>query len=104
LGSNLVAHMFKQKVLNFCENSHMGKQSNFWFVTHYVSLNVCAVVDMHGLFTYVGAEMAGSCHDMRVLDECMQQRKFPTPPKDTTVQQCVCMYILNCGELVEIIL
>jgi hypothetical protein len=29
----LVAHKFKQKVLNFCENSHMGKQSNFWYVT-----------------------------------------------------------------------
>jgi hypothetical protein len=71
---------------------------------HYVFLNVCAVVDMHGLFTYVGAGMAGSCHDMRVLDECMQQRKFPTPPKGTTVQQRVCMYILNRGELVEIIL
>jgi hypothetical protein len=33
LGSNSVAHKFNQKVLNFCENSHMGKQSNFWYVT-----------------------------------------------------------------------
>jgi hypothetical protein len=30
---NLVAHIFKQKVLNFCENSYMEKQSNFWYVT-----------------------------------------------------------------------
>jgi hypothetical protein len=33
LGSNLVAHKFKQKVLNFCENSHMVSHSNFWYVT-----------------------------------------------------------------------
>jgi hypothetical protein len=33
LGSNLVAHMFTQKVLNFFENAHMGKQSNLWYVT-----------------------------------------------------------------------
>jgi hypothetical protein len=69
-----------------------------------VSLNVCAVVDMHGLFTYVGAGMDGSCHDMRVLEECMRQRKFPTPPQGMTVHQRVCMYSLNCGELVEIML
>jgi hypothetical protein len=30
---NLVAHIFNQKVLNFCENSYMEKQSNFWYVT-----------------------------------------------------------------------
>jgi hypothetical protein len=32
---NLVAHIFKQKVLNFCENSYMEKQSNFRYVTFY---------------------------------------------------------------------
>jgi hypothetical protein len=36
---------------------------------------------MHGLFTYVGAGMVGSCHDMRVLEECLKQRRFPTPPQ-----------------------
>jgi hypothetical protein len=35
LGSNLVAHKFKQRVLNFCENSHMVSHSNFWYVTFY---------------------------------------------------------------------
>jgi hypothetical protein len=29
----LVAREFKQKVLIFCENSRMGKQPNFWYVT-----------------------------------------------------------------------
>jgi hypothetical protein len=48
---------------------------------HYASINVCAIVDMHGLFTYVGAGMVGSCHDMRVLEECLKQRRFPTPPQ-----------------------
>jgi hypothetical protein len=33
LESNLIAHKFKQKVLNFCENSHMVNHSNFWDVT-----------------------------------------------------------------------
>jgi hypothetical protein len=35
LGSNLVVHKFKQKVLNFCENVHMVNHSNFWYVTFY---------------------------------------------------------------------
>jgi hypothetical protein len=29
----LGTHKFKQKVLNFCENSHMVNHSNFWDVT-----------------------------------------------------------------------
>jgi hypothetical protein len=35
LGSNFVAHMFTQKVLNFCENFTHGKLSNFGYVTFY---------------------------------------------------------------------
>jgi hypothetical protein len=35
LAQNLVARKFKQKVLNFCENSHMVNHSNFWDVTFY---------------------------------------------------------------------
>jgi hypothetical protein len=30
---NLVARMITQKVLYFCENSHMANHSNFWYVT-----------------------------------------------------------------------
>jgi hypothetical protein len=33
MGSISVAHGFKQKVLNFCENSHMVNHSNLWYVT-----------------------------------------------------------------------
>ncbi|CAN6307983.1 unnamed protein product [Urochloa humidicola] len=46
-----------------------------------VTINVCAIVDMHGLFTYVGAGKAGSCHDMAVLRDCEADEKFPKPPK-----------------------
>jgi hypothetical protein len=61
---------------------------------HYVSLNVCAVVDMRGLFTYVGAGMAGSCHDMRVLDEFMQQRKFQLLRKVLQFSNvCACIFL-----------
>jgi hypothetical protein len=35
LAQNLVAPKFRQKVLNFCENSHMVKHSNLWVVTFY---------------------------------------------------------------------
>ncbi|WVZ54763.1 hypothetical protein U9M48_005514 [Paspalum notatum var. saurae] len=35
-------------------------------------------MDMH--FTYVGAGMDGSCHDMAVLRDCMETANFPHPP------------------------
>ena len=34
------------------------------------SINVCAIVDMDGRFTYVGAGKAGAYHDMVVLKDC----------------------------------
>ena len=34
------------------------------------TINVCAIVDMDGRFTYVGAEKARACHDMAVLKDC----------------------------------
>jgi len=45
-----------------------------------VSINVCAIVDMHGRFTYVGVGMAGACHDMAVLQDCQADQRFPHPP------------------------
>jgi len=45
-----------------------------------VTINVCAIVDMDMRFTFVGAGMAGSVHDMVVLRECWQQPSFPHPP------------------------
>jgi len=32
-----------------------------------VTINVCVIVDMDGRFTFIGAGMAGSVHDMAVL-------------------------------------
>ena len=45
-----------------------------------VSINVCAIVDMYGRFTYVGAGKAGACHDMAVLQDCQADQRFPHPP------------------------
>ena len=45
-----------------------------------VSINVCAIVDMDGRFTYVGVGMARSVHDMSVLKECWEEPNFPRPP------------------------
>ena len=45
-----------------------------------VSINICAIVDMDGRFTYVGVGMAGSVHDMSVLKEYWEEPNFPHPP------------------------
>ena len=45
-----------------------------------VTINVCAIVDMDGRFTYVVVGMAGSAHDMSVLKECWEESNFPHPP------------------------
>jgi hypothetical protein len=42
--------------------------------------NVIGIVDMDLRFTYVGAELVGSCHDMSVLRDCMVQANYPHPP------------------------
>ena len=46
----------------------------------YVTMNVCAIMDMDGRFTYVVVGMAGSAHDMSVLKECWEESNFPHPP------------------------
>lgn len=45
------------------------------------SFNVLAIVDFDMRFTYVGAGMAGRTHDMRVLETCQTQPRFPHPPQ-----------------------
>ena len=45
-----------------------------------VTMNVCAIVNMNGRFTYVGVGMTGSMHDMSVLKECWEKPNFPYPP------------------------
>ena len=42
-------------------------------------MNVLGIVDMDGLFTYVGAGSAGSSHDMSVLTY-MGRPDYPHPP------------------------
>ncbi|WVZ58758.1 hypothetical protein U9M48_008990 [Paspalum notatum var. saurae] len=44
------------------------------------SFNVLAIVDMDMRFTYVGVGMAGACHEMEVMRECMRTPNFPRPP------------------------
>ena len=43
-------------------------------------INICAIVDMDGRFTYVGARKAGACHDMAVLKDYQDDASFPHPP------------------------
>ncbi|XP_066333834.1 uncharacterized protein [Miscanthus floridulus] len=45
-----------------------------------ISINICAIVDMDGRFSYVGAGKAGACHDMAVLKDCQANEWFPHPP------------------------
>lgn len=59
-----------------------------------VSINVCAVVDMHGVFTYVGAGKAGACHDMHVLQDCQNDARFPHPPPGASPCNPVMQYVL----------
>jgi hypothetical protein len=44
------------------------------------SMNVLAIVNMHGCWCYVGSGKAGACHDMAVLEDCQADRRFPHPP------------------------
>jgi len=44
------------------------------------TINVCAIIDMDGRLTFVGAGMAESVHDMMVLRDCWEEPSFPHPP------------------------
>ena len=44
-----------------------------------VTMNVLGIVDIDGLFTYVGAGSTGSSHDMSVLTY-MGRPDYPHPP------------------------
>jgi hypothetical protein len=44
------------------------------------SYNILGIVDMDMRFTFVGAGLAGSCHDMAVLRNCMRVANYPHPP------------------------
>ncbi|WVZ75374.1 LOW QUALITY PROTEIN: hypothetical protein U9M48_023430, partial [Paspalum notatum var. saurae] len=44
------------------------------------SMNVLAIVNMHGCWCYVGSGKAGACHDVAVLEDCQSDKRFPHPP------------------------
>jgi len=44
------------------------------------SMNVLAIVNMHGCWCYVGSGKAGACHDVAVLEDCQVDKRFPHPP------------------------
>jgi hypothetical protein len=44
------------------------------------SYNVLGIVDMDMRFTFVGAGLAGSCHDVAVLRNYMGEANYPHPP------------------------
>ncbi|WVZ49431.1 hypothetical protein U9M48_000796 [Paspalum notatum var. saurae] len=55
-------------------------RQNYMSRKGFTSYNVLATVDMDMRFTYVATGMAGSCHDMMVLRQCMKDPMFPEPP------------------------
>ena len=63
----------KAKVNKEAKIDHLNRKGD-------VSINVCAIVDMDGRFTYVGAGIARSVHDMSVLKECWEEPNFLHPP------------------------
>ena len=66
-----------------------------------VTMNVLGIVDMDGLFTYVGAGSAGSSHDMSVLTYYMGRPDYPHPPAGnialslTTLSICKSTFVSN---------
>ena len=60
----------------------VNKQAKLDYINRkgHVAINVCAIVDMDGRFTYVSAEMVGSMHDMVVLRDCWAEENFPQSP------------------------
>jgi hypothetical protein len=42
--------------------------------------NILGIMDMDMWFTFVGAGLFGSCHDMTVLMNCMGEANYPHPP------------------------
>ena len=63
----------KVKVNNEAKIDHINRKGD-------VTMNVCAIVEMDGRFTYVGVGMVGSVHDMSVLKECWEEPNFLHPP------------------------
>jgi hypothetical protein len=61
------------------EVNHKAK-ADFFNRNGETSINICAIVDMDGCFTFVDAGKAGACHDVTVLQECQRDARFLHPP------------------------
>ena len=65
------------------------------------TMNVLGIVDMDGLFTYVGAGSVGSSHDMSVLTYYMGRPYYPHPPagkialSSSTLSVCKSTFVSN---------
>ena len=58
----------------------MKQKADFFNRKGETTINVCAIVDMDGYFTYVGVGKVGACHDMAVLKDYQDDGWFPHPP------------------------
>jgi hypothetical protein len=58
-----------------------GAKADFFNRNKETSINVCAIVNMDGHFTWIGAGKAGACHDQAVLEDCQSHERFPHPPQ-----------------------
>jgi hypothetical protein len=59
--------------------AHVDHESRLYYINRKrcPSYNVIGIVDMDMRFTYVGAGLDGSCHDMSVVRDCMVQLNYP---------------------------
>jgi hypothetical protein len=67
-GTHIPAHV--------CHESRLDYKN----IKEWPSYNVLGVVDMDMRFTFVGGRLAGSCHDMVVLRDCMGEANYPHSP------------------------
>ena len=64
------------------------------------TINVCAIVDMDGRFTYVGAGKVGACHDMAVLKDFQATLRSHIPQQ---VRDALMFTFLNCLLVVDVL-
>jgi hypothetical protein len=67
----------------------------------WTTYNVLAIVDMDMRFTFVGAGVPGSCHDMAVLRSCMGEENYPHPPAGMVACMLCwrhCIHALQCSK------
>jgi hypothetical protein len=62
--------------------AHVCHESRLDYINRkgWPSYNILGTVDMDMWFTFVGAGLAGSCHDIAMLRNCMGEANYPHPP------------------------